>query len=62
MSREMVVELSNKNGLSKNSYGAISSLMTDRGNSYGPVLMMDDKGGLCIRPEVKRMLASIGWK
>jgi len=46
---------------SKNPYGAVASLLTDRGNAYGRVL--EDKDGLIrVLPEFEEQVHTLEWK
>lgn len=55
------VTLVKERGFSKNASGALRSLMTDRGNAYGSVLIMDGSGNVFIRPEIKPIVERCRW-
>jgi hypothetical protein len=61
MSRDELVDKVSKNTLSKNAYGAISSLMTNAGNCYGQVFQ-EENGFIRFCPQVKSKIDSYNWE
>lgn len=61
MSRDDLVDKINKRNLSKNAYGAISSLMTNAGNCYGQVFQ-EENGFIRFCPQIKSKIDSFDWK
>jgi hypothetical protein len=61
ISRNNFVKLIETNKISKNAYGAVSSLMTDKGNSYGEVLFVDEFDCIFIRPKAKIIMKNLNW-
>lgn len=55
------VTLVEEGGFSKNASGALRSLMTDGGNAYGSVLMIDGSGNVFIKPEIRPIVARYRW-
>lgn len=49
-------------GFSKNPSGALHSLMTDAGNAYGSVFVMDGPRNISIKPEVKSVIERYTWE
>jgi hypothetical protein len=60
MSRQEFIRLLQDHRISQNPNGAVASLMTDAGNSYGFVL--EQGAEIAIRPEVKPILERLSWK
>ena len=61
MARDKFVDLIISYGFSKNPYGAVANLMTDKGNAYGSVLMVDNRKCLFIQPEAKKIMRNLNW-
>ena len=61
MAKDKFVDLIISYGFSKNPSGAVASLMTDKGNAYGSVLMVDNRNCLFIQPEAKKIMRNLNW-
>ena len=60
ITRDYFVSIIDKYNISKNSLGAINSLMTDSGNNYGRIFMEDDDK-LVICPDVEDYITKRHW-
>jgi hypothetical protein len=60
ISRDQFVREIEKLGISKNAYGAVASLMTNKGNAYGLVFVEDKFGRLTFHPDIRGEFASTG--
>lgn len=61
INRNDLVRLVADNTQSKDSYGAVASLLTDRGNAYGRVFVKNDEGVITIHPEIEKLVRSLTW-
>jgi len=61
LTRDELVEAVGEATGSKNSYGAVASLMSNSGNAYGRVFELDG-GRVRICPEVADVVASLEWE
>ena len=57
---QLVLEIE-KLGISKDAYGAVASLMTNLGNNYGHVFVVDNTERLTFHPGLKEEIAKYSW-
>lgn len=62
INKDKFIELLKAKKISRNPYGAVSSLMSNKGNSYGIVFKVDEENNLYFHPYVVDHLCKIGWK
>ena len=62
ISRDQLVREIDRFGICKNSYGTISSLMTNKGNSYGLVLVENTEGRIDFHPDIKVAALKLSWR
>lgn len=46
---------------SKDPYGAVASLLTDSGNAYGRIFVVNDEQKITIHPDVEAEISSLAW-
>ena len=61
VSRNQLVQEIEKLGISRDAYGAVASLMTNLGNNYGRVFVVDNTERLTFHPGLKEEIAKHSW-
>lgn len=61
ISRGQLVKEIEELKISKDAYGAVASLMTNRGNNYGRVFVKDETGRLVFHPSIRNEIARHRW-
>lgn len=62
VSRDRLVEELGKFGVCKDPYGTVASLMTNKGNAYGLVLVENTEGQIDFHPDIKTAALKLSWR
>lgn len=61
ISRDDLIKLISYHGFSRNPSGAVSSMLSDKGNSYGEILKITEEGNVEFLPEVESIVGKLEW-